>query len=64
MHMKDQGILIRHRSLITVDTVDDDSFRIRLVDALAHAISKFARRQFGGIELFDVDKTRIPHAAW
>ncbi|MGO8077483.1 hypothetical protein AB9F41_33855, partial [Rhizobium leguminosarum] len=53
-----QILALKHyfaRQGATVLLLDDDGFRIRLVDAAAHTVGEFARRQFGGIELFDVD---------
>src|SRR3954468_21368002 len=53
MHVQNQRILLGHRRLIAVEAVDQHGLDAVLVDPLADAMSEFAGRQFGGINLLD-----------
>src|SRR4029077_13478018 len=42
---------------VAVETVDDDDLDAGLLDGLANEIGEFARRQFGRIDLDDLDQS-------
>ena len=53
MHVQDKLLLLRHRLLIAIEAVDHDGARAKGFDARPHAVRKFARAHFGGIDLLD-----------
>ena len=53
MHMENQELLLRHRILITIETVDHDGANVFLFDTTADPVRELSRRDFGRVHLFD-----------
>jgi hypothetical protein len=61
VHVQDQRIFLGHRRLIAVEAVDHHGLDGVLVHPPADAVGKFAGRQFGGVDLFDMKIAAAPH---
>ena len=60
VHVKDQGILFRHRGLIAVETVDENCLYPVLVDLPSGTVGEFTGREFGRIDLLDQEVAALP----
>jgi hypothetical protein len=56
VNVQHEGILLRHRRLVAVEAVDNDGLCLRMFHPVPDPVREFAGRQFGGVDLLDMQE--------